>query len=262
MKGCTKIAAVNFNPSATEHDYSCLYTYNVDGKCLLFREIQPDKFRDVSFTASMSVRSDVMNWVFFHDYLPDFYIQTRDGFYSMKDNNVYEHNVDGVYGKFYGIETKPFFIDIVYSMREVEFILSVISWMTSIAEDERDNSERDSLPQRQTLTHISIWNSTQHTGRIAIEDIFDKLEYENHRKVGGKWSMNNFRDIVKEKGSQFLDSIFKDFSLKPGTTEEKVWYEQERLQDTHFVIRFEFDNLEQKQLILHETEVSGSKTER
>jgi hypothetical protein len=45
-------------------------------------------------------------------------------------------------------------------------------------------------------------------------------------------------------------------------TSTKDWYDAELLQDKYFVVRFEFDNTLQKQLILHETAVQAIKAKR
>jgi len=260
MDGCNQLSAANYNPSVTNWDYSCDYVLKVNGVCYLFKDVED--MEDNSFTLSFSVEGG--NWVFFHDFIPDFYFHTREKLQNLKDQKTYQHN-EGDYGVYYGqgpgeeSVVKPFFIDVVFNAGE-ELILETVNWVSSVLEDSSDASTVGS--EWNTLTHISIWNSQQHTGRIALQDIFQDLQYDTSRNLNGEWSFNDFRNIVTTRGTQFLLDLFNDYALEPTMTSTKAWYEKELIQDKYIIVRFEFDNSLQKQLLLHEVSVQAIKAKR
>lgn len=269
--GCTQLTAVNFDPTAQVWDYTCMYIYKIwdksdqEWKCIWFKDVPRSQLEDKSFTMSYSLEGQ--NWVFFHDYIPDFYFHTREKLYNLKDQSFYVHNQKDIYGKYHPteegakdvLETKPFFIDIVFK-NDTEYLLETINWISSVLRNKTDTSDKDS--EWNTLTHISAWNSQQHTGRIALSDVFTNLQYRTSRSTNGAWSMNDFRNIVTTRGSQFILDLFNNFNVNPTTVANKSWYEAELLQDKFTVIRFEFDNSLQKQLILHDVSIQGQKTSR
>jgi len=251
--GCTNPGAVNYNPAADPEDYSCLYLIKANGNCHLFRDVTPDNIIDKSFTLSYSVTGN--GWVFFHDYLPDFYIHTRNKLYSIKDNKMRLHN-EGPYGVFDGNTPKPFFIDIIFAS-DSDLLLESIAWITEVLNAERTEQHFN------TLTHISIWNSYQHSGRITLSQVFENLEYNNIRKTKGEWSFNDFRDVLKEDPGDFLQSIFNNYQVDPAKIDpDPVWYNQMPLQDKWFCVRLEFDNIANNQIVLHDSSVQALKQDR
>lgn len=257
--GCTQLSAANYDPNASTWDYTCFYVLKVNGVCYLFQDIVSRV--DKSFTLSFSMEGD--NWVFFHDFIPDFYFHTREKLFNSRYIFQYTHN-EGPYGYYHdqqfddGASVKPFFIDVIFNADE-ELILETVNWVSSVLEDSSDASTVGS--EWNTLTHISIWNSQQHTGRIALQDVFQDLQYDTSRNLNGEWSFNDFRNILVGRGFQFINDLFSDYSLRSGNS-EKAWYEQELIQDKYIVVRFEFDNIQQKQLLLHDTSIQAIKAKR
>jgi len=263
--GCTHVTAQNYDSAATEWDHSCIYIFNVvpandpehNTVCLLFKDVAADSMENVSFTMSYSIEGK--DWVFFHDYIPDFYFSSREKLYSLNSNNFFRHNT-GAPGVFYEQETtKSFFIDVIFKDNE-ELILETVNWISSVFTDSPDNHIKGS--EWDTLTHITIWNSQQHTGRIALQEVFAYLQYETSRNVNGQWSFNDFRNALLTRGVPFLQSLFNDFAVIPGSTGTKDWYDAELMQDKYFVVRFEFDNSNGKLVTLHQTAVQAIKAKR
>lgn len=256
--GCNQLSALNFDPLATQWDYSCIYLIKKGSQCLVFEDVA--NLVDNSFTLSYSVEDN--NWVFFHDFIPDFYYHTREQLFNTKNQLFFEHN-EGKYGEYHDLDTensiKPFFVDVVFRT-DVDILLETVNWVSSVLEDKADGSDIDN--EWSTLTHISIWNSQQHTGRIPLKDVFKDLQYETSRKTNGAWSFNNFRNIVTSRGTQFIKDIFDNYRLDSTMTSDKSWYEKELLQDKYMIVRFEFDNSLQKQLLLHETSIQAIKAHR
>lgn len=259
MNGCTQLSAVNFDPNATVWDYNCIYIIKSNGVCLKFKDVE--NMIDNSFTLSYSVEGN--NWVFFHDYIPDFYFHTRESLLNVYSQKLFKHN-EGRYG-FYHEEferdliPKSFFVDIVFNAED-DILLETVNWVSSVLEDSSDASNVGS--EWNTLTHISIWNSQQHTGRIPLDSIFKDLQYTTSRSTNGHWSFNDFRNIVEGRGNQFIQDLFHNYNIDPSYLADKAWYEKELIQDKYVIVRFEFDNSLQKQLLLHDVSVQAIKAKR
>jgi hypothetical protein len=255
IAGCTFPPAVNYNPAADAENYSCLYLFKANGQCHLFKDVIPEEIVDKSFTLSYSVKGNC--WVFFHDYLPDFYIHTRENLYTLKDNVHFKHN-SGPAGVYYNSadSPKPFFIDVIFAAG-TDMLLESVGWISEFL----NNAATDQTFS--TLSHITIWNSTQHTGRITLSQIWEALGYHNIRKTKGQWNLDDFRDILMEAPGNFLQNIFHDYAIDSTKIDPApVWYNQAPIQDKWFCVRFEFDNRQDAQIVLHDTTVEVLKQNR
>lgn len=205
-----------------------------------------------SFTMSFSVAG--RGWVFFHDYIPDMYIHTRELLFSAKDSEIFRHNT-GAPGLYYDTPIKPFFIDVIFRGEDSELTLETINWISEYLTNQTDQTFK-------TLSHISIWNSHQHTGRIALRENLPLLNQEI-RRTQGEWSFNDFRNILTSKGVKFLADIFNDYALDGAQADVNLpWYFKELLIDQWFCVRFEFDNATGETLLLHDVTVHATKAPR
>lgn len=246
MNGCTHPLAANYNPAATTEDGSCLFLTKVNGICYAFADIDIKSMNDKSFTLSWAVDED--NWVFYHDYIPDFYFSTREHLHFMKDNKVFTMNT-GAPGDFTGTGMKKsFFVDIVMNSKE-EQILDSLTWVTEVFDRTSKANE-----EFKTFTHLTIWNSWQCSGRIALSDVFDPANgYVNSRKTKSEWNFNDFRDLVGVRGVTILNDLFMDYSIRPGVLDpNKPWFDAGLFEDHYFIVRFEFDNIADKIILLHD----------
>lgn len=244
ISGCTNPYAVNYNPQATQDDGSCYYLNKVGGVCYAFQDVA--QLIDRSFTLSWSVVDN--NWVFFHDNVPDFYFSTREQLYNLKSGKIFQHNAGppGVYHDPNVI--KPFLVDVVFN-GDKELTLNTINWITEVLNADGSVASFD------TLTHITVWNSYQCSGRIALSQTFADLQQEM-RKTVGRWFFNDFRNKLLQDGVAFLQDIFGNFDVKPGVTGELPWFEQQLLEDNYFIVRFEFDNTTGKQVYLEDVNIN------
>ena len=200
-----------------------------------------------SFTLSYNTQRG--GWAFYHDYFPDLYITTRNRLFSAKTNKIFEHNT-GPVGRYYDEEVrKPFFIDVIFRAEE-DMLLETVSWKTEFL----NNATEDLFG---TLTHISIWNSHQHSGRVSLE-YNQPLNKKQIRRTNGEWYFDDFRNILINKGVAFLQDIFNDFGLIGVQANiNQPWYRKETINDNSFCVRFEFDNTVNKQLILHDVSIQA-----
>lgn len=240
---CTNPKAVNYDPLAVTDDGSCVYLHKVAGVCYAFQDLNSTEIQDNSFTLSWSLEGK--NWVFFHDYVPDFYFSTREKLYSLKNGSIYEHHA-GPVGKYYDPLPKPFFIDVVFSGNG-EQTLDTVEWLSEVLDG-------GVVKREETLTHITIWNSRQCTGRIPVSTAFKDLQFKSARETVGKWSFDDFRDKVKLEGTAFLQDLFHNFAVVGSALSDSIpWFEQQLMEDTYFIVRFEYDNSSGKKIFLHET---------
>lgn len=251
MLGCTNPQAVNYNSAATTDDGSCIFLYKINGTCYAFQQEPPVK--DESFTLSWSVEDS--NWVFYHDYIPDFYFRTRDKLFSIKNKKVYRHN-EGLPGKYYAETSAPFFIDLVFADKQ-DMILNTVQWMSE---------NLNSLNQEQefkTFTHITVWNNQQCTGRIPLSELQDVLEYVTSSKTQGYWSFDDFKDLVITRDGDFLEDIFKNFAVKTGKlTTDRAWFDEALMEDRYFIVRLEYDNLDGNTVLLHGASINQNPSDR
>lgn len=241
LPGCNNPSAANYNPLATEADNTCLYVKHVEGVCYLFKDIQDG----VKEYITASYAHLVGDWVFFHGYHPDHYILTRDQLFTIKDNVFYKHNA-GPRGKYYTDEVQPFMVDIVVTEQR-EAILSSLQWLSEVL----DSSGKDK--EQQTFTHITIWNNYQCTGKILLDTAFHNLQSQTSRKTKGAWNYNDIRDIVVNNDSPFLKTIFEDYAVDLTKINVALpWYRKQLLQDDHFIVRLEYDNTADQDILLHQ----------
>lgn len=251
--GCTNPKAINYNPAADSDDGTCVYLSKVGGICYQFADVPQNQLLNRSFTLSYSAEGS--NWVFYHDYIPDYYIQTREKLYNLWNNRIFSHNT-GPFGVYHDGQPKSFFIDAVFRS-DSEMTLNTIEWISEVF-----NINGQPLEQK-TLTHITIWNSFQCTGRIALADQYENLEFKNKRRTMAQWSFDNFRNELRERGIVFLQDLFNNFAVIPGSLDaNKTWYERDLMEDEFFCVRLEFDNTENTSLILHDADISADKSYR
>lgn len=250
--GCTNPAAANYDPEATGDDGSCIYVNKVGEVCYAFEDVDVEDITEKSFTLSWAVEGD--NWVFFHDYIPDFYFSTREQLYTLKDSDIWKHNL-GPHGKYYGSTPKSFFIDIVFNSSE-EMTVNSVNWLTEAF------TTAGVIEENTTITHITMWNSYQCTGRIALS-AYLPLSLTGTRKTVSEFSFNEFRDILKVRGGAFLADIFNDYAVDTTKIDTNLpWYDKRLIEDKYVIVRLEFDNSTDKSLSLHASDIDANQSVR
>jgi len=223
----------------------------------------PEYFRNLSWTISYSMETN--SWVSFHSYLPSYYINADNYFYSVpRDiNSIYIHNIKGNYLQFY-TDTYPFIIDYVsLSNPLMERIWNNISLHVSA---EKYDDSTDSFIHNNTLFFkwLIAYNNRQSTGlqEIITTDMYDAeqlmiatIQDDNERVTAknteGTWSISDLRDFVDDytvplfttdwaaiKDDYFIDKLVNSAAINIA----KDWTELESLRGKYLQIRLIYTN--------------------
>lgn len=284
MLGCTSPTAKNYDPSATEDDGSCIWLDNIAGTCFEFTEVPAEETKDNSFTVSMAIDQESLKpqgWVYFHDYFPDAYVHTRNKLLNLKNNISFFHSAGpkGIYH--YNTNPQPYFIDVLFSGQTAlnlpaseryrqamkpfpSLILNSVNWITEVratANNAVDDNSRALFLE--TLTSITIWNQYQTSGKITLVQGMEGLTIDTTRNAEETWQFNTFRNILDNLTDQFILDLFQDFRLIDTALNYNLpWWEQRLIEGKYFIIRFEFDNNNNKQIILEDVDADISKSAR
>lgn len=251
---CTDPTARNFN---ADDDLPCIYTIRKNGTCHVFTQVTTEAVeKDRSYTISFDKGAE--NWVFFHSYIPDFYVHDRDKLLALKDSKLYGFN-EGKRGQYFSSTPDPFMIDLVFSGRDA--ILNTIEWVSSLLD--KDGIYKEFV----TFTHIMAWDSVQCTGLIPLQDVIKSPQVNNHRKTMSTFTFNQIRDVVVNRSAEFLSDVFSRYQFNI-TPEDVAWYEKGLLKDNYFVIRLMHDNgaeveaRENEQVLLHDININTNLSDR
>lgn len=118
-----------------------------------------------SFTISYSFINN--NWVAYHDYLPNYYIQKSDSFYSIINENnseagkLWEHN-KGNFGIFYG--RSPVASEIEFTVNDINTNSYDNFELYSSTYDEIN----DVYIHRKTFDTLQVYNEYQNSGQVSL----------------------------------------------------------------------------------------------
>lgn len=177
-----------------------------------------DYFEDISWTFSYSpIEKGFIAW---HDWHPDWVIQTDKHFLSVKDNAIWKHNERcdlfcNYYGKDYpfAIETNPTTGQEVTTQRSIEYNLEAFTY---------NNNCRDKFHKlHENFDTLVVYNSEQMSPPLTIvkspEVLKERVKYPKLNTRGGydilftkeeqKYRINQFWDCVKDRG-EFTNNEF------------------------------------------------------
>ena len=232
---------------------------------------QPIKLNN-SWTISYSLKNK--NWVSWHSYLPNFYIDIPEKFYSWKHGNSYlwKHGKIGHYQTYYN-EYKPHIIEYTslsnpISTRIWNYLLLQTEAKSYDYDLKQYNDERDI-----TFNKAILYNTRQCSGEmdLIVKDL--ELGGENYMlnqiintnsnqsvidRKERDWFINDFRDIRidyskpiwNSNPSSLQSEYYIDKILNTSTLDiNKDWTQLESFRDKYLVVRLIFDKFANKKLI-------------
>lgn len=239
----------------TKKDYFCLNknlfnplihpTYDVNDR---------NNFIDKSWTISYSFLSN--SWVSWHSYLPNFYFNDSNNFYSSMTNSpkIWRHDKYN-YQNYYGNKFEHI---IEYVLNKDSMITKTLDNIEYISKFELLDSNRNYWIDKDynTFDNILIYNSYQSSDirpiKIKRDEGTDYYDFDNDTfsVIGTKnektWRINNFRDLVTNRNVPLFTnewSVIKNnyfIDKKPNTlaiNKNKDLFELERFRDKYNVIR-------------------------
>ena len=225
-----------------------------------------------SWTISYSLKN--RNWVSWHSYLPNFYINISEKFYSWKHGNSYlwKHGKIGHYQTYYN-QYKPHIIEYTslsnsISTRIWNYLLLQTEAKSYDYNLRQYNDERDI-----TFNKAILYNTRQCSGEmdLIVKDL--ELGGENYMlnqiintnsnqsiidRRERDWFINDFRDIridySKPIWNSNLSSLQSEYYIDkvlntPTLDINKDWTQLESFRDKYLVVRLIFDKFANKKLI-------------
>lgn len=208
-------------------------------------------FTDDSWTLSFSL--DTQAWVSYHDYTPYLMVNTRNVLYSMNYDEIYKHNIPGVYAKFYftgsSQTTYASYVDAVFNPDpERSKMFATINWIS------KTTGSNGAHLYNNTITDLLLYNSYQCSGNLDLvrktSTNQNDIRNFNMFNTEGTWGVNKFRDIVVNPDNPFIDSDLNIISSNLNVN--KAWYTKKRFVDKFIISRFSFDNVSQNSLYLYD----------
>ena len=262
------------NPSNPE-GAGFIATYDSKKDLVFFTKI--DKLptgENNSWTASFSIKKNC--WNSWHSFMPSFYIQTTQWYFSWKPGNKYiwRHNVLGNYQTYYGT-LYPHIIEYVLTdnLLSNKIFNDIMIQLESKKYDPLSKTFFDT--DKDFFNKLIAYNSRQCTGELNIV-VKDKeaMDFFSNQisnsdlsniiadRVERNWNINELRDMVVTKNTpMFINDITKlqdkyyiDKRLNPNVIDfNKDWTQIESFRDKYLVVRLIFDKFADVKLITNFT---------
>lgn len=227
-------------------------------------------FKDVSWTLSYDCRSKV--FISYHDWHPDWILQTDKSFLTIKDNKLWKHNsTTESFCNFYG-KDYPFEIEFVNSDGQNISITRSIEYQIDAYHYKNNGRDRFSV-LNENFDRMIVHNDEQSSPLLTLiphpQNPSQRLAYPKPTKFGfdvlfskeeNKYRVNQFWDSIRDRG-EFSDNEFYIFATdesgykrtfnpkainlnKPEKERKKfrknltkVWMGKEVSKNTKFIIR-------------------------
>ena len=198
---------------------------------------------DINNSITLSYYPEDKAFYSLHSYIPNFYFQNRDTFFTQDGTNLYLHedNING-YRNFYG-DTYRSFIQGVFKTNAFKHnILNNVGFLLSAKDD--SNKYTNSIPNK-----LEIWTERQHSNIINLNNTIDTNYMSNivmnnyANKVDGVLFYNNIYDYVLNPELAFLNTGIIE-EINNNVSYNKDWNQLSKLKNNWFIYRLIVDNLE------------------
>jgi len=184
-------------------------------------------FIDCSWTLSYDPKQKV--FVSFHDWHPDWIMQSDKHFFSVKDKTIWKHNQNcKEFCKYYGVQY-PFQVEPIVTNGQNVFILRSLEFQAECGFYHHNCSDFHTLLD-ETFDYLRVYNAEQDSGLLKLHlqskkdmrqltafPYYDPInEYINilYEKSEQKFRINQFDDIIKDRG-EFTHNAYPIYSVHP-----------------------------------------------
>lgn len=208
-------------------------------------ELNSMYFEDVSWTLSYSIFDK--SFISYHDWHPDWTIQTENHFMSVKDNKVWRHNTrNDLFTNYYG-KDYPFEVEFIEASGNVGTISSIEYNLEAYRYKENKKDKFHVL--NENFDTLVVSNSEQCSPFYSIKlqkSIRDTITYPRKNDIGydilftkeeQKYRINQFWDAIKDRGEftnaeyhiwHYHESGYKKILNMPAIDLDKPRYEKKK----------------------------------
>lgn len=205
-----EIVAITKRDFVPKPEYESQITYNeakarfeINGTPI---SLHSEFFEDASFTFSYSPSDE--QFIGWHDWHPDWIIQTEKHFMSVKDKGIWKHNETYEnFCEYYGV---PYPFEIEYVDSDGQIVSSRRSLEYQIEAYTYKNRGRDRFHLlNQNFDELIVHNTEQMSPPLVLvpnpQTKYGANEFP--RKIGGKWEVIFSKEENKYRVNQFWDSV-------------------------------------------------------
>lgn len=204
-----------------------------------------------AFSFTMSYYSIDKYFIAFHDYLPYFMFNNREGIFYVNNfaatKRLYKNGNQLTKGVFFNDDNPasryPSYVDVVFNEKK-EFTkrFQAVKWLSEV--EQADGVKLED----KTITHLAVYNSNQCSGMIPTQDGKNLWFGHDRKNVEETWTFNDFRDLLKDASLPFLNQ--DNFILPSAIDTSKVWFKRSQFLSKFVIVRFYYDNLDDNDFYL------------
>lgn len=194
--------------------------FEYNGIPVRFRD--PVFFEDASWTISFDPKTQA--WVSFHDWYPDWTIQSENHFHTVKNRTIWKHNDTCTsFCKYYGVD-KPFELEFAVSNGQQVSTLSSLEWNVESYKYVNDCYDQFHILE-ENFDDLIIYNTEQCSGLLKLNRRpkqinspypivnTNKIDIE-FSKVEQKYRVNQFWDVTRDRG-EFTNKQIEMWETQP-----------------------------------------------
>lgn len=211
---------------------------------------------------TLSFDNSTNTWTSYHSYIPELYLATRNNFYSVNSELIYEHH-KGEYLKFRGVK-HPYIVELVEGSEPIQNkVWNHMRLETTVHEDTPTGFvDVDWV----TFTKAILYNDRQCTGEMTLlPRVMDDFYLDtsimdsgsmivNIDKLDNAWYFNDFRDYRVDYSQPIWleESTVINKTLNTDSISlDKPWFELDPIKGKYLISRFVFDVPENYKLTTH-----------
>ena len=191
-------------------------------------------------------------WLSFHEYIVEGYISNRLATYVISNNKIYKRNANNK-GIFLDTTIHESFVIYIYNNQfEVFKQILGISWDTFIKNNGR-------VVYDSTIDSIMIYNDTQCTGIIDVNDVINWFDTRSGVYKKDQWYLNDIVDKVVDDRLPFVDD---NGNIIGNLSNILDWFKESSFLSKYIYIKFGINNTDQRDVVINSYDINATKSIR